>query len=176
MRDRGNIADAVGTVVACGTGVGLYVASSRGAQHTFLRSWFYEAGPGRNPPWYFMGQDWIDGLWAAGGLLLLSVFTLLAAGKIGPFVWAAFGINLTSFVTRIGAAINVWLHSSGVWRGPEARTSWTSFEEYFQSKKAASDASLAVAVAVVACCLVWYVRALKRERDSPEGDRTTRQR
>ena len=168
MRYRREIADVVGTVVAFGAGLALYVASLEGARHTFLRSWFYAAGPGRNPPWYFMGQDWIDGLWAAGGLLILFVFTILAAGRIGPIAWAAFGINATSFITRIGPAISVWRHSSGIWRALEARTSFTSFEEYVRSQKAASDASFAVAIGVIVLALFFYARALKRGLESRE--------
>lgn len=149
--------------VPMAVGVLLYIGALNAGLRTFPGTWFYEAGPGSGPPWYFIGQDAVAAAWAAGGFLLLCVFTLLAARPLGPFVWAAFAVNAVSFVERAGLGVNVWIHTSDIRDRSLASTTWGTFDGYLASQGQASNVSLAVGVALAVGGLVLYARGLRRE-------------
>ena len=153
-----------GRVVApFAVGALLYIGATTGAQHTFPNTWFSDLGPGTTPPWYFIGRDLIDGLWAAGGCIAFCAFTLVAARLLGSTVWWAFAANMIAFVGRMGTGVNVLLHTSHALTRSQATTTWPTFETFLQSQKTASGASLVVGMLVAGFSLVWYKRALTIE-------------
>jgi hypothetical protein len=142
----------------------LYVAGLAGAERTFRNTWFADFSPGGSPPWYFIGQDLVDGVWGAAGCALLCLFSVLSARRLGATVWWAFAAGVVPFAHRVGLGLNVWLHTAGSLTPFEATTAWATFDEYLQSREIASETSLVVGMLVAACSVGWYALTSKGER------------
>jgi hypothetical protein len=101
--------------------------------------------------------------------LLLCAFSFLCARALGPTTWAALGVNGVSFIGRMGLGVNVWLHTEAIGSPARASSRWATFDEYLRSQSRASDLSLLIAVAWMACALLPYLRELTT-RGAGAGD------
>ncbi len=167
--------EAIGTylgyaMAAFAVGALLAVAVEAGADYTFRSTWFSEAGLA--PPWYVIGRDLLEGLWAVGGCLALCVFTTVARRTLGPAVWWAFVVPVPSFLNDIGLAIDIWFHTNNILSRSQATTTWSTLDAYWTSRMTVSWVSLALA----AMLLLGFPLVFAERGKVPDGAnrRTTR--
>lgn len=139
----------------------LHWAALTGAEHTFPRTWFYGFGPGGSPPWYFIGQDAVDAVWSSAAAVLMLAFSFASIRRLGPGVWACLGVAVTSFLVKIGAGANVFVHTRHLWDSSRAFSEWTTFEAYLRSQQTSHSLSLCTGIVLAGACLWQYGRALK---------------
>jgi hypothetical protein len=101
-------------------------------------------------PWYYMGEDFIDGLCAAVALALCAILGALASRKWGPTILGSL-IPTSFFLTSsIGEGVAVLLNSRRIWAGPAAASSdWKTFDEYLHGTSVFGYLALGVSFAIV---------------------------
>jgi hypothetical protein len=139
----------------------LDLAASTAAFRTFGSTWFQAVSPGASPPWYFIGQDLVEAVWASGAAVLMVAFSIVAARSLGPSVWAALGVAQIGFIGKLGGGANVLLHTRNVWQRADASSDWATYDAYVRSQRWAFDASLVLGILVAVVCMWQYRRALR---------------
>lgn len=144
-------------------GVIIYSICLSGSQRTFPGTWFYQVGPGPNPPWYFIGSDLVSAEWCAAGAAVFIAFIAASARKLGALAWTALGIMLISFADPIGRGVNILLHTRNVWDRQTAVSDWPTFDAYLASQNTASQISMGIMIVVVGVLIVRYFREIKKQ-------------
>jgi len=94
------------------------------------RFWMHEQGPGSQPPWYFIGQDLVEGLVYTAALLVAIPFLILVRRRYQEGSWMALWMALLWMGPGGAQAFYVIARSDGLWNADTATTAWVSFDQY----------------------------------------------
>ena len=137
------------TLILAAVGVALYFAATTGSSWAFRDSWFASHNPGANPPWFFIGQDLVGGIWGASAFLLSCLCALLSASRLRGGVWWIWATQVVWFAPMIAAGLNARLHTTDPFSRAQASTTWRTFDVYFQSRQATSEGAARCSAAAV---------------------------
>lgn len=136
-----------------------YIAATIWAMYAFQGSWFSEAGPRSEPPWYFIGQDFFGAIGSAAVAIVTLSFTFFGLRRLGPMAWGLLAVCSLSLAGDIGDGVNIVLHTRQIWQESLARSQWPDFDSYNASRWTSCFVSLTIGVVIAAACLLRYKRA-----------------
>lgn len=130
-------------------GVALYGAAAFGPLAVSGRFWTART-LGEEVPWYYMGQAFVSGVWATGGLVLCGALGSVASRRFGGEIWNSLIPAFLFLSMPFGRGVGVLLHTSRIWEGPSRATSaWRTFDEYLFGVEVSGHVALAVVCGVI---------------------------
>lgn len=111
-------------------GVIAYALAGELSRYAFERFGFPSDRPGDNPPWYFIRQDYIDGIVMGSIGLLCILIGVLALRRFRVFAGMLIWQTLIWFGGSVWQAMIIVLRSDHVMDPSAASTAWSSFDAY----------------------------------------------
>jgi hypothetical protein len=111
-------------------GVIAYALAGELSHYAFERFGFPSDHPGDSPPWYFIRQDYIDGIVMGGIGLLCILVGVLALRRFRVFAEMLIWQTLLWFGGSVWQAVIILMRSDHVMDPALASTTWQSFDAY----------------------------------------------
>jgi hypothetical protein len=94
--------------------------------------WTNSHGPGADPPWYFIGNDVVEGL-VAGAILAILLAVAFACARAPAYSRFARMVSWQGVLWnahKVLWGIVIWRNTSNLWDMERATTSWSTFSSY----------------------------------------------
>jgi len=114
-------------------GVLVYALALGAAAFTYPNFWTSQA-MGDDIPWYFIGQDFVRGIFGCIGIAITVVLGLIMQARLGVDVWGRLVPALLFLSMPVGDIVNVILHTHSIWDPGTASSEWKTFAQYSSSQ------------------------------------------
>lgn len=108
----------------------LYAGAHLGSGWASSLFWTRSAGPGGDPPWYFIGKDLISGLFCLGGMILTLLVAVWTRRRFGTGSWMAAWMAVLWMGYPAAQAFLILLRTTHIWDPSAAVSQWRTFDEY----------------------------------------------
>ena len=101
--------------------------ASRWASSVF---WTRSVGPGGDPPWYFIGQDLLTGLFCLGGMILTLIVAVGTRRRFGAGSGTAAWMAVLWMGYPAAQAFLILTRTTRIWDPSAAVSQWRTFDDY----------------------------------------------
>lgn len=112
------------------TFLALYAGAHFGSQWASRLFWTRSTGPGGDPPWYFIGQDFITGLFCLVSMILTLLVAVWTRRRFGTGSWMAAWMAVLWMGYPAAQAFLILLRTTRIWDPTAAASQWRTFDEY----------------------------------------------
>ena len=125
---------------------------------SYLQKLFGAPGsyPGSNPPWYFIRQDFFDGLGSLVGIVLVLLILAIPWNRkrfLGSF---ALPMSCVAMLPRVVTSAVIWYRCSHFFEYEHSKSYWPTSDSYFSSGVENLGIPIGVGIALIlVACNVW---------------------